>query len=122
MIFRINELNKGEAMKRAKTGKTRKAKKKIARKTKASKKAKPKKQAKIAKPSQQITGSMIFSAVLEKYPDTAFVMLKYGLHCVGCRIASYETVEEGARAHGLDEKTIKKMIDDMNKVASSKKK
>lgn len=111
-------------MKKAKKlKKARKAAKTAKRNARHSRKPKPARSAKTAKPAPQvITGNMTFGIVIDKYPDVAFVMLKYGLHCVGCHIASYETIEEGARAHGLDEKTVKKMIDEMNKIAATYKK
>lgn len=68
-----------------------------------------------AKRFPQITKDMTLGEVVSKYPKAAEVMLKHGLHCVGCHVASYETVEEGASAHGFDKKQLKKLLDDMNK-------
>ncbi len=69
------------------------------------------------KPENKITKDMTLGEVVTKYPKAAEVMLKQGLHCVGCHVAAYETVEQGAIAHGFDKKQIKKMLDDMNKAA-----
>ena len=30
------------------------------------------------------------------------VFFKFGLHCIGCHISAYESVEDGAKAHGVD--------------------
>jgi len=67
----------------------------------------------------KITKDMSFGEVLQKYPKTVEVFLKYGMHCVGCVVAMYETIEQGARAHGID---VKKLLADLNKAAKKKKK
>ena len=69
----------------------------------------------MAKEKKTITQDMTFGEVLEKYPETAQVMLSNGLHCIGCHIASYETIKQGAKAHGMTDKQIVTMIDEMNK-------
>ena len=65
-----------------------------------------------------ITRDMTFAEALEKNSKAGEVMFKYGLHCIGCHVAAFETVEQGARAHGMGDKEIKKMLDEIN---SSKK-
>lgn len=64
----------------------------------------------------KITKDMTLGDVVSKYPKAAEVMLKHGLHCVGCHVAAYETIEQGCLAHGFDKKQIKKLLDDMNEV------
>ena len=75
------------------------------------------KQAKTEKSKVKITKDTTLGEVVTKYPKAAEVMLKQGMHCVGCHVAAYETVEQGAIAHGFDKKQIKKLLDDMNKAA-----
>jgi len=69
----------------------------------------------MAETKQKITKDMTIADVVQKYPQTAEVMLSYGLHCVGCHVASFETIEQGARAHGMTDKQLVSMIDEMNK-------
>jgi len=69
------------------------------------------------KTEARIMQDMTFGEVLEKYPETAQVMMSHGLHCIGCHVASYETIKEGAKAHGMTDKQIVSMIDKMNKAA-----
>ena len=64
----------------------------------------------------KIERSMTFGELIEKYPGTVGVLAGYGLHCIGCHVAVFETIEQGAHAHGLDEAQIDKMIDDMNSI------
>ena len=55
---------------------------------------------------------MKIEEVLKKYPEAEEVFGKYGFHCVGCVAASFESIEQGATAHGID---VEKLIKDLNK-------
>lgn len=83
---------------------------------KAANKAPEKKIAKSATTDKQkITKDMTLGEVAAKYPGAIMVLFKYGMHCIGCHVATYETVEQGAMAHGMGEKEIKQMVEEMNK-------
>ncbi len=62
----------------------------------------------------KIKKDMNFSEILQKYPETASIMLKYGLHCIVCHAAAFETLEQGCTAHGMKEEDIEKMLKEMN--------
>jgi hybrid cluster-associated redox disulfide protein len=66
----------------------------------------------------KIKKEMSMGEILTKYPEASDVFQKHGLHCLGCAIASFETVEQGAAAHGMD---LDKLLEDLNKVADKKK-
>ena len=51
---------------------------------------------------------------LTKYPEIVPILMGYGLHCVGCHFASFDTLERGAKMHGIDDETIDMMIKDSN--------
>ena len=51
---------------------------------------------------KKITKDMNFKEVLTKHPETAQVFLEKGMHCIGCMAAAFETIEQGATAHGMD--------------------
>jgi len=68
-----------------------------------------------------IKKDMQIGEVLEKYPDTAIVMMNHGLHCVGCHVAAWETIEQGSKAHGMSDEQIDQMVKDMNKETETKK-
>lgn len=52
--------------------------------------------------------------VVKEYPDAAQIMLSYGLHCVGCHVASWETIEQGCRGHGMPEEMIDELVEEVN--------
>jgi hybrid cluster-associated redox disulfide protein len=56
--------------------------------------------------------------VVTKYPESVMVFMKHGLHCVGCHVSAFESIEEGAMAHGID---VDALVADLNKIALSKK-
>ena len=60
---------------------------------------------------------MTFQDVIDKYPNAIDVVMNYGLHCIGCHVSAFETIEQGAKAHGLNKKDIEKMIKEMNEKA-----
>jgi hybrid cluster-associated redox disulfide protein len=35
-------------------------------------------------------------------PGTASVFMRYGMHCLGCPIATGESLEEASAVHGID--------------------
>ena len=39
---------------------------------------------------------------VQNYPATAEVFRAFGMGCLGCAAARFETIEQGARAHGMD--------------------
>lgn len=85
---------------------------KMVRKNKLIKKKNKKKETK-----KLITKDMNLGETVMRYPRVAMVMMNYGLHCVGCHVATYETIEQGAKAHGMSDKDLNKMLDELNKVA-----
>jgi hybrid cluster-associated redox disulfide protein len=46
-------------------------------------------------------------------PSAAAVLLEHGFHCIGCGLAAYETVEEGAAAHGFDDAAIDSLVQEL---------
>lgn len=67
------------------------------------------------KEKKLITKDMTIGEVISKYPKTMLVFFSHGLPCVGCHVAQWERVEEGALAHGI--KDIDSLVKDLNKVA-----
>ena len=63
---------------------------------------------------EYVNADMTLGEVVEKYPETIPVLLKHGLHCVGCHVAAWETLREGLIAHGLDERNISAVMKELN--------
>ena len=50
---------------------------------------------------------------VQSYPEIMEVFAEYGLGCIGCMAAHFETIGQGAGAHGID---VDALIADINKV------
>ena len=62
----------------------------------------------------KINKNMTFGELLRQVPAAGQILMGYGMHCIGCHIAVTETIEQGARAHGMDDQTIDKLVNELN--------
>ncbi len=69
--------------------------------------------------TQQITKDMTMGEIIEKFPFASEVMLSYGLHCVGCHVNPYESLENGALGHGMSDEEISSMLQELNDLVKS---
>lgn len=60
---------------------------------------------------RKITKDMTFAELIEANPKAATELARRGLFCGGCPMAQFETIEEGARMHGVD---VNKLIKELN--------
>ena len=58
-----------------------------------------------------IREDMPIGDVLKQYPKALRVFLSHGLMCVGCAVARFESIRDGATAHGID---VDALIKDLN--------
>ena len=58
-----------------------------------------------------ITKDMTIQQIVGDNPDTVRVFFKHGLMCVGCAAARFESLEQGAKAHGID---VDALVADLN--------
>lgn len=64
--------------------------------------------------SVPIQRDMMIGDVVAKYPAVADVFLSYGLHCVGCHVNAYETIEQGSMGHGMTDEEVDEMVAEAN--------
>jgi hybrid cluster-associated redox disulfide protein len=69
----------------------------------------------------KITKDWTIQKLLEKYPESVDILIEYGFHCIGCALAQYETLEQGAKAHGLSSKETKKLLKELNELMQKQK-
>lgn len=63
---------------------------------------------------QRLRRELTIGDVLEQYPDAAPLLTEKGIHCVGCHVSPFETLEEGFRSHGMGEEEIDAILVDIN--------
>jgi len=61
---------------------------------------------------KKINGKEAIAKIITDYPETVDIFFKHGLYCVGCPASYGESIEQGAKIHGID---IKKLLKDLNK-------
>jgi len=65
----------------------------------------------------EITKDILIGDLVENYPDLGGILMEeYGFHCIGCMVAGMETLEQGAQVHGMNQKEIDKMVDNLKKL------
>lgn len=68
------------------------------------------------KKTNKIARDSNLGEVVFRYPQTAELLLDWGLHCVGCGGMSFDTVEAGAKIHGFTDKEIDDLLTRLNEV------
>ncbi|MCK4680757.1 DUF1858 domain-containing protein [bacterium] len=63
-----------------------------------------------------LTKEMPIGAVVKSHPETVPVFMQHGLHCIGCAVAAFESIAEGAAAHGID---VEALMSDLNKATQA---
>ncbi|MEK6938429.1 MAG: DUF1858 domain-containing protein [Nanoarchaeota archaeon] len=63
---------------------------------------------------QKITKDILISDALELCPEALAIMFEHGLHCVGCEGAAFETIEQGCQVHGMEEKEVEAIVEEIN--------
>ena len=60
----------------------------------------------------QISKKMTIGQLLSAYPEVAPILMRMGMHCLGCPSAQGESLEEAAMVHGMDANVIEAQIND----------
>ncbi|MFH1276596.1 MAG: DUF1858 domain-containing protein [Candidatus Woesearchaeota archaeon] len=63
---------------------------------------------------KKITKDMLIGDAVQENPKAAEVMFEHGLHCVGCCGAAMESIEDGAKGHGMPDEEIEEMLKEIN--------
>ena len=63
---------------------------------------------------ERLKRELTIGDVLEQYPAAAPLLTEKGIHCVGCHVSPFETLEEGFRSHGMSEEEIDTVLADVN--------
>ena len=66
-----------------------------------------------------VTKETNLKELLMKYPDSAKVFAAYGIGCLGCSMASFESIGDGIAAHGID---VDEFMKDLNSYIDGSKK
>ena len=65
---------------------------------------------------KKINEKMNISEILEICPKAGEVMAEQGMGCFGCMMIQVESLQDGAKAHGMSEEEIKKLVKKINQL------
>ena len=68
--------------------------------------------------AKKITKDSSIIEIASAHPELRAVFMKYGMGCIGCMAAQFETVGQAAQVHGLD---TEKLVKDLNAALEKKK-
>ena len=60
----------------------------------------------------QVTKQMLIGELLQLAPNIAGVLMRAGMHCIGCPSSQMESLEEAAMVHGMDVDVLVEQIND----------
>lgn len=66
---------------------------------------------------KKINKKMNFREIMESDEELAVILIEKGMHCCGCPLAMQESLEDGARAHGLNPD---ELVEELNKKLEEK--
>ena len=66
---------------------------------------------------KQVTKDTPIAEAAKSSPFAAEILMSFGLHCIGCGMTAYETIEQGLAGHGIEEETIQALVDELNEAA-----
>lgn len=52
--------------------------------------------------AMKIDPKMTIAEILRHKPESAEVLQQFGMHCIGCAVASGESLEDAAKVHDID--------------------
>lgn len=60
----------------------------------------------------KISKDMIIAELIQVDPNIVAILMRAGMHCIGCPSAQGETLEEAAMVHGIDADLLVDQIND----------
>lgn len=66
---------------------------------------------------EEITKDANMMQMVQEHPETISILQRHGMGCLGCALAQFETLEQGAMAHGMD---LEALLRDLNAAISGK--
>ena len=60
----------------------------------------------------KVTKDMLIGQLITLDPNIAPILMRAGMHCLGCPSSQMESLEEAAMVHGLDAQDLEDQIND----------
>lgn len=63
-----------------------------------------------------ITKDTNIGEIVEKYPEVIDTLTGFGVHCVGCHVSAFESLEMGFKGHGMTDEQISDAVIKLNEI------
>jgi len=63
-----------------------------------------------------ITKDTTIGDIVERYPEVVDTLTSFGVHCVGCHVSPFESLEMGFKGHGLSDQQVEEAVIKLNEV------
>ena len=67
-----------------------------------------------------ITKDTTIGNIVDTYPEVVDTLKNFGVHCVGCHVSPFESLEMGFKGHGMSDQEVNEAVKQLNKVISKK--
>ena len=65
---------------------------------------------------EKITKDTLIGDIVEKYPQIIETLMSFGVHCVGCHVSPFESLEMGFKGHGMTDQEVNEAVIKLNEV------
>ena len=69
----------------------------------------------------KITKETTIGDIVEKHPEVIETLTELGVHCVGCHVSPFESLEMGFKGHGMSDEDVNEAVIKLNEVIESSK-
>lgn len=66
--------------------------------------------------TESVSAECIIQGLIDRYPQTITVFARHGLQCIGCYIAPFHTLADGAREHTVP---LENLVADLNEALAA---
>src|SRR3989338_10040360 len=64
----------------------------------------------------KITKDTTIGDIVDKYPQVVETLMELGVHCVGCHVSPFESLEMGFKGHGMSDDDVENGVKKLNEV------
>src|SRR3989344_2659352 len=68
-----------------------------------------------------ITKDTLIGDIVENHPEVVETLMGFGVHCVGCHVSPFESLEMGFKGHGMSDDDVNEAIAALNEVIEKSK-
>ncbi len=69
----------------------------------------------------KITRDSTIGDVVQEHPEIIETLTSFGVHCVGCHVSPFETLEMGFKGHGMSDEDVEEAVIKLNQVIEDSK-